>query len=399
MIRAADEVPAITGLRGLAALWVMVYHVWVEAVPRKMLVGLGNLSIDLTPFFSLGWAGVQVFFVLSGYLLAQPFIRFRYETDGAWIAGYAVRRLMRILPAYLFQAGVLVVIAISLSGGEWLKQQPAVWLLGQFTLNFFPPPLGVTPLNGVWWTLPIELSFYVALPFLMLAFRALGPWKFYVLMLVVMVVWRAWVVSSDIPVVAGNRLVYAYQLPGAMDCFAAGMLAAWIVKSATFSRFRSVRLPHVARHVLLVGLGVMLLYWMHFGYRQYWTMSPIFFLWTPALSAIIALLLIEVHQRNGALGSLLMVRPLHFVGVVSYGIYLWHMPVMNWMSSVPQAMGVDGYIFWPLLLLTTLITLILATVSWYLVERPAIRFGKWFGGKFLRESGVGPSGLRPDSMR
>lgn len=71
--RAFYYTDGLTGLRGYAALWVLIYHTWVVATPRLMSVEIGSYSIDLTPFFSCGWAGVDIFYTLSAFLLTLSF--------------------------------------------------------------------------------------------------------------------------------------------------------------------------------------------------------------------------------------------------------------------------------------------------------------------------------------
>ena len=68
----ADD-PALTAVRGLAAFWVFVYHAWLSVGPQLLVVPLPRAAIDLTPLASAGWAGVGVFYVLSGYLLWSVF--------------------------------------------------------------------------------------------------------------------------------------------------------------------------------------------------------------------------------------------------------------------------------------------------------------------------------------
>ncbi|MGB5148060.1 MAG: acyltransferase family protein, partial [Porticoccaceae bacterium] len=93
------EIAALTGLRGFAALWVLMFHTWGAAGPRRMEFGIGSWTLDFTPFFSIGWAGVQVFFVLSGFLLAQPYARWsRGAAARPGVGPYLARRCARVLP-------------------------------------------------------------------------------------------------------------------------------------------------------------------------------------------------------------------------------------------------------------------------------------------------------------
>ena len=146
----ADHVATLTGLRGLAAVWVMLLHLWLLAGAPALTV----LGVDVTAPFSTGYLGVDLFFVLSGFLLARPFLRWR---DGHApfpnLAIYFKRRALRVLPAFYVQLAFLLVLA-KLTTGAWPVD--ALQLLAYLTLQFWLHPGMGGLLNGVWWTLPVE---------------------------------------------------------------------------------------------------------------------------------------------------------------------------------------------------------------------------------------------------
>src|SRR5512146_2204913 len=110
-----SELAALTGLRGFAALWVVLYHVWVDAVPRAMTIG----PLDLTPAFSCGWAGVDIFFTLSAFLLSLPFASWQLGAmPRPALATFWLRRVLRIFPAYYAQLAVLLALA-AVGVGAW----------------------------------------------------------------------------------------------------------------------------------------------------------------------------------------------------------------------------------------------------------------------------------------
>ena len=101
----------LTGLRGIAAIWVFAFH--FHQLSGMPLVGFNmqGYFIDLSPFVTCGWIGVNVFFVLSGFLLSLPYIE--------WIMGkknkpltskFFMKRISRIVPSYYFQLVVLVLL-------------------------------------------------------------------------------------------------------------------------------------------------------------------------------------------------------------------------------------------------------------------------------------------------
>lgn len=376
-----DDMPALTGLRGFAALWVLTYHAWVFAVPREIVWDIAGVSINLTPFFSHGWAGVQIFFVLSGFLLSLPFAR--------WQAGlgarpdnarYLLRRVARVYPAYFVQLAILV------SGAWWAERHfplDGASLAGYLGMLFGPSPMGVgSPrFNGVWWTLPIEFSFYLALPFLaaLLAWRRC--WLLPVLGLATMVVWRVWVAMTfgDEPI--PTRVLWAYQLPGSLDSFCLGMIGAAIhvrVDSADGSGARYRRWLAWALPFAVV-LVLALMRWMNRHFLEYWSLSSIFLLWTPLFSLAVWVVVLAGAARVRAVEILLGNRVISGIGVVSYGVYLWHHPVQDWLLAHSPIGTMEGYRFPRLWLASFLVTLSIACLSWGLVERRAIRAARGSG--------------------
>lgn len=364
------EIAALTGLRGFAALWVLVFHTWGAAGPRRMELALGGWSLDFTPFFSIGWAGVQVFFVLSGFLLAQPYVR--------WLSGaaarpgvgpYLARRCARVLPGYYLQLSILVAFAWFLDGRQVIAGMGD--LLGYAGMLFVPEPLGVRPLNDVWWTLPIEFSFYLVLPLLAGQLRG---WRVAALLLLgvgTMMAWR-WLtivlLATDPP---GARFLLGYQLPGSLDSFALGMAAGVLSQHAGFSRWLGAG-PWRREVLALAGvaLGIVLLYWVHYGYRAYWTAAPITFLWTPLFCLATAAVILAATAGSRPLLWLFANRLALYLGTVSYGIYLWHNPLLRWLASaLPPG---EGYVLPWLLPACTVLTVAVAALSWLWVEQPVI---------------------------
>lgn len=369
----ASHLRVLTGVRGWAALWVFMYHAWTYAKYPPLTLELFGWTLDLTPFFSMGIAGVTIFFVLSGFLLATPFAQWQAGLRQRPPLGrYYLRRVLRVFPAYYAQLAILLAVAAYLPG------QPGVGdagsLLRHLLMLFMPPPLGTLPMNGVWWTLPIEFGFYLVLPLFVLLLRpGRGPWLLLVC-LAVMYVWRHGVVVhlADAPLPV--RVSAAYQLPGSMDAFGMGMLAAVLhVNRATLPAWL---LPPV-RGTLLGVLGIVLIivaiYWLPGRRAEYWSDHAIFYLWTPALSLGIAAVLLAGAAGNGVMQGLFGTRVMVFLGVVSYSVYLWHLPVLNWLvaaSWYPALTG--GRLAW-ILALALPPTLAIATLSYLAIERPFMR--------------------------
>lgn len=368
-----SHLPALTGLRGWAAFWVLLYHGWVVSGPRPIRIDLSAFSLDFTPLFSLGGAGVTIFFVLSGFLLSLPFAEWQVGLRPRPPTGrYLFRRVARVFPAYYAQLLLLLALAI------WLPSESSIqdWssLIRHLFMFFVPPPMGATPINGVWWTLPIEFSFYLVLPALAFLMRPGRWWWLLTLSLIAMWLWRfaliTWLGDAPGPL----RVVSSYQLPGAFDMFGIGMLAAmlhvnrdacppWLLPRGDASRMGFLG-------ILLVLVSV---YWLSFQGRLYWANHPIFYLWTPALSLGTAAVILAIASGSRLTDRLFGNRIMIFAGLVSYSVYLWHAMLLGWIHASPAMQGIKGYHLAPLLFVSVPLVYLIATVSYLLIERPFMR--------------------------
>ena len=149
----SNDLPALTGLRGIAAFWVLSYHAWVIAGPTEITVPLFDFRvIDLHPLLASGWAGVQLFFTLSAFLLTIPYARYLsgLQSHPPTKARYFGPRLARVFPAYYLQAAILLAVALLTGSLTWNEFNGLGYMV---TMNFLPEPLGYglqAKLNGVW---------------------------------------------------------------------------------------------------------------------------------------------------------------------------------------------------------------------------------------------------------
>lgn len=366
-----SHVRVLTGLRGWAALWVLIYHVWVVSRHGPVIFHVGEWNIVLTPFFSAGWSGVQIFFVLSGFLLGLPFAQWQAGTrERPNLKRYLFRRVVRVFPAYYVQLAILLGVAYLLGQASPIANFESLWR--HLFMLFVPPPVGTAPINGVWWTLPIEFMFYLALPFLAVLINPRRWLLLLVLMLASMWLWRSGTImflgDEPIPV----RVLMSYQLPGAMDSFGMGMIGAMLhVSKGSVSAWLS-------RHhklMAIAGLTVMVLclYWIRFRRMDYWSHSLIFYTWTTVYSFAILSVAIAGVNGNRLIGWLFGNSAIVFAGIVSYSIYLWHFPLLNWLSESELFSTLQNNRLPLLLLATTVGTVSMASVSYALIERPFIR--------------------------
>ena len=144
------------GLRGVAAGWVLLFHLWQFSGSPALTIRIAHHAIDFTPLVACGFLGVDLFFGLSGFLLSLPFHRAALaQTPMPRLRTFWIRRCRRVLPAYYVQLAIIV--AVMLAIGDMRALAPAS-LIGHIFLvqNFVPTR---ETLNGVYWTMPINGTF------------------------------------------------------------------------------------------------------------------------------------------------------------------------------------------------------------------------------------------------
>jgi peptidoglycan/LPS O-acetylase OafA/YrhL len=347
---------ALDGLRGLASLGVLILHVWMfnHGDAGRPAKGFGDLVVGELRL------GVQLFFVLSGFLLFRPFV-------GAILDGcrrpalgrYAVRRAARILPPYV----------AAVAGSFFLLRHldhPMQIGLGQvpiflvFAQNHFEQT--IKHLDPPMWTLAVEVSFYVALPAVALLAARLGPGRVRQLVVPAALI-AAGLAFVAVAAVRHWPVTLSTSLLLHLAEFGAGMAI------ATLLHRRGLRRP-VALALAVAGVALVVANsWWHanaVGPQQ--TREVI-----GDAPGILGLALVVAAAAAGSWRATLLSRgPVRWLGTLSYGIYLVHFPVIVWLRGTerwPESLASQ-------LMVVTAVSLALAAASWFLLERPAIRWAR-----------------------
>ena len=363
--------PALTGLRGLAALGVLLFHV------RAVGANAPGLSSPLAWLCGIGWSGVDVFFTLSAFLLALPFVEAREAGQPEPpLREYWRHRAWRILPAYWVQ--VLILFVAALAGWKisyWQSPDAGSLAINAlFLYNLVPlAPAGLP----TWWTLPVELGFYLMLPWFA---RLLTPsrWPWLLLAIVASLAWRWWVLHAGFS--RPEEIAWAEHLPGRLHQFVLGMLAAWAVVRwrAWIGAFSVLQRDLLAVAAILVFLALPALALPYTG-QPYGggPMAPPSLLAYHLFSSLaVAVLLMALAGGPSRVARVLGAGWLQALGLVSYSLYLWHFPVL---LALREALG--GYqavqaSFGPFAFQGILYSLLVAAVAWWLVERPAQQYAR-----------------------
>lgn len=364
-----DYVGSLTGLRGFAALWVFLYHAWVYSEPRLMLLQWGDFSIDLTILFSMGWAGVDFFFVLSAFLLSLPFAHWACgERPFPSVGPYLARRFKRIFPAYWGQLLILLPVAFFSS----LYAFPSLTsLISHFFMYLNLPPLWVSPLNGVWWTLPTEFLFYVLLLPLSLLLKTRATRAVLVSLIGLVWFYRWWVFGQFQDQGIGKLVTLMGNTLGYLDIFIIGTLCAYLY--VLNRKKEGLKLPPVVFFILGI-LGILLcLNSIHWLYDLYWDGHVLLFLKNTLMGVSIASILIAILSGSVVANGLLGNRFMMHCGIISYSIYLWHFPVILMLSKWSFIAEYEGYKLPLLLAFSVPLTWLLAYSSYRWIERPFLR--------------------------
>jgi peptidoglycan/LPS O-acetylase OafA/YrhL len=350
---------AVDGLRAVAALSVVGYHAWLYTTPAINTAHIHGFGSQAMHELRLG---LVLFFVLSGFLLYQPWVRSALSGGREpRLRAYLVRRAARILPAYYLAVLGSIALLWGLRGAPGVRLPPAdgLWTFAVFAQNLSDAT--VLKLDPPLWTLAVEVSFYLLLPVLgWLALRTRGSGRAGQL-----AVPLAFLLAG----VAYNRAIFApgpsvlwptKVLPAMAPYFAAGMLAAVLVEGRTAGR-GVTRALLVGGALLVVGDGWWAANGATHGSHSIWLHMLRDLPAAAGFACIIAGVARSLHPP-----WVLRTRPVAWTGRISYGVYLWHVPLLLFLRAHHAlALSVPGA-----LVIVLPLTLAVAALSWHLVERP-----------------------------
>ncbi|HEY5426767.1 MAG TPA: acyltransferase [Candidatus Tumulicola sp.] len=354
------------GLRGVAVLLVLWYHVWeISFLPAPAA------WLEFVP--ETGFVGVHLFFFLSGFVIAYPFVRadLTNRPQPAW-GQFAWRRFTKIVPSY-----VLCILAAYAIG--YAQQQPGASTLPDvvshlfFVHTWFPQRYGT--ITGVLWTLAVEIEFYCIFPLIWWCFKR-RPWLTASGAIAIAWAWRAWMAHCCYATLFPT---YEENLPGYLDIFAFGTLSAYVF-TRFGERFRASAWRSTAPVAAVAGVALLVaLLESLYGYRfadqwaGVWQIDK-----RPLLGLAFAVLALGFLLSPRRWQMLLDNPPLRFLATISYNLYLYHQIIARELLAwrVPPYVGDPHFdpgwqVRYTQIAFVT--TLAQATAVTFLLERPLLR--------------------------
>ena len=393
-----QHVDALTGVRALAAGWVVVYHLWLNAGHPALVVPL--IHIDLVPLVTMGWLGVDIFFVLSGFVLTWQALHERASSIGSsfprkressapsfprkressvvcadfWhnAGTFLRRRILRVYPAYLASLTVLLPLA-------WLgiyRTPPALADVALHLVMFHNVVARyVDSINGVFWSMPFEWQFYLIFPLLILPVLR-GRTR--------------WLVAGAVIAAAAMKLGSALQGPGdeiaqlpwRIDEFVAGMAGAAIAVRGGLATRLHAWLTWAAALSLVAGAWII-------GARDpaWWQPGALPFVRAAWIDVTVAALLIGLSGSTSAVARLFACRTMVWLGTISYSIYLWHVPTLELTRGAIRRHLPAVSVAWAIAA-TVAVIVVISALSYYAVERPFHSPSRTAGGRWWRDARV-----------
>jgi peptidoglycan/LPS O-acetylase OafA/YrhL len=379
VIREDDRILALDGIRGIAILFVFLYHTKPEA-------GVSTINNAWYLICSPMWCGVEMFFVLSGFLITG--ILLNTKSHPRFFLNFYARRTLRIFPLYF---GVLFVVFVVLplagafpgsplkkivSGEYYLRlwhNQGWLWCyLSNFLQAKGPHQL---PGFGHFWSLAIEEQFYLVWPLLVYFLTERGMLRLSIMIVICGVPMRWIMVQNGLEAWEIRHLTFSR-----IDTLAAGATVAILVRNCPTMILRRMAAALILTAIAgLVGMACVV--------PSISTHEPQVTVWGYTLFTLLfsgVILAASQDQLPHVMKRVLTHRILLFLGTLSYGIYVFHWPIVHGVHALAARIPKSIFLGSPFLLsffellLTFVFTMSIAMLSWRLYESRVLTLKRYF---------------------
>jgi peptidoglycan/LPS O-acetylase OafA/YrhL len=351
--------PALAGLRGIAILMVICYH-----------------SFNFIYLFKIGWTGVDLFFVLSGFLITDILLTTKEETN--FLRNFYMRRILRIFPIYYISLIICFFILpkLRISNDDlnyFLNYQKWFWFYLQNWLFVFKDPLRNDFLSH-FWTLALEEQFYLVWPWIILIINK--PQKLITILLSILLglfFIRLLLWSIHIKNVSYENLFFFTRADG----LCIGCIIACLQHSEFPSSKESYKVLLLAITISFVCMTFAKFFWQHnlpYMATCIYTSIAIFF----------GIIVYMCLNKNNFLYSFFNIRVLKFFGKISYSLYIIHWPVHKLLTKSLNS-AVNEHLILPSFIsailtqgILILISIVLSVISYYCIEIHFLKLKRFF---------------------
>ncbi len=375
----------IDAIRGLACISVLVYHVQFRFGPPGSQLG------EYLTQWNSGPPAIclVVFYTISGFVIYRPFVKARWDDKPLPpLLPYATRRIVRIVPAYW------AALAIA---GIWMNEHYLFTPTGFIRyFCFLQLYANHRILNGgipVAWSLSVEMTFYALLPVLALTARKLADRFGLSRMRSELAVFGGMIAVALTYQVAVLALMPHHDLtilsvlcflPGCLDLFVGGMLLAVLSVDSEKRPEKPRWWELINRRPWLPWIGFLAVVYVAGqipgGIPNLWSWWLITLLLKPIAATLLLTPLVFGEDNRGLIRRILGIKPLVYIGTVSYAFYLWHYQLL---LKTENSLIPHGELAMNLALIV--LALIAGSISWYVLEKPTQKLaGRWLRSRRAR---------------
>lgn len=348
----SNKLLGFDAVRGIAAMLVFLFHFWAIFGIQKVTWQ----NFDFSSFFSAGHVGLDIFFVLSGFLI------FRSLYEHGVNLKYFQRRVARLAPLYYLSLAICLIFLVP----ELFLSREGLWNI--FSHLLFLQSFSEQTyygINPVLWSLSVEMLFYLFLPVFFLITRK-KTWAIIagiLTMIVITYIYRYQITQFYPNWTSVQKIIYTENFIGRLDQFAFGMLSSLLViklenSSKTWLKILSIILGCVA--IAGIFYGIQIFHTLQGAFRDYLTLQ--IFLHS-FLGFSTGLFLLSLSQTFTLLQRIMGNIILEFLGKISYSFYVWHLIIIE------EVKKIDLQSLYGNFLLSLSLTLGLSILTYYLIER------------------------------
>ncbi|GFP74247.1 acyltransferase family protein [Clostridium fungisolvens] len=376
-----SNISELDAMRGIAVLLVFFYHIMGVAGIRTLSIRKFNVA----PFMMWGHLGVDIFYILSGFLLFLPFGKAYYNNTSVNLKDYFIKRALRILPAFYF----FIIIYVFCVNTDLLTKSGFKSILGNMMFLQNYPVFNIKVFNDTTWTLAVEVQFYIILPIIAKFFTGNKAKKSFIISIIIVMIYRLAVTAIIKPtmVVSDTRYYMACEanILGCFDNFAIGMLISnlYIKNSLNITEIKISKIINVCKKLSLVS-PLVFTFLMYNYYNSSFNSSMFhniffsFFFDITLYLFVASIIVVALFSEGKLINSVLNNRILIFMGTISYSIYIWHLFFQQRLNNIPFIISSTSlqtkYI--KLFLVSVIFIIPFSALMYLLVERPFIDLSK-----------------------